>query len=69
MAVQRSRSDASLFGDVIQACLRAELSEGRFGNLQNAAAIPFRIGAEFSLGSWGMFGGHRIKFATGDDLR
>src|SRR5277367_1264041 len=61
MAVQRTRSNARLFGDVIEACLRTKLGERLFGNLQNTVAVPFRIGAGFSLRSWGTFRSHQIN--------
>ncbi len=50
MAIQSPRPNACLFGDVVQAGVCARPGERLLGDLQNAFAIPQRVGARLSLG-------------------
>jgi len=68
VAIQSSRSNPSPFGDVIEAGVRAGPSKRLLRHLQNALAVPLRIGARFSRGNFLSFGGHK-KVATGGSLR
>ena len=61
VAIQSSRSDACLFSDVVEAGIRARPGKRLLRHLQNALAVPLRIGARFSWGNFLMFGRHKKK--------
>src|SRR5207237_717800 len=69
VAIQSSRSNTCLFGDVVEAGVRAEPSKRLLRHLQNALAVPLRVGARFSRGRVRILGRHKKKVATGDSLR
>jgi len=69
MAVQRTGAHLGLLGNFVQAGFRAIPGERLLGYLQNAVAIPLRIGARFSGGGLNTLGGHWNLLATGDSLR
>jgi hypothetical protein len=57
VTVQGSRSDARVFGNVVQAGVCAVPCERLLGDLQNALAIPLGIGAQLMRGGWERFVG------------
>ena len=71
VTIQSSGSNASLFGDIVQAGVRAETGKRLLRHFQDALAIPLRIRARFSRGGCEKFRGHvgSKKNATGDSLR
>ena len=69
VAIQSSRSNACLFGDVVEAGVRAGPGKRLLRHLQNALAVPLRVGARFSWGNFLILGRHIKKVATGDSLR
>jgi hypothetical protein len=52
VAIQSSGSYTCLFGDIVQAGVRAETGKRLLRHFQNASAVPLRIRARFSLGGF-----------------
>jgi lactam utilization protein B len=61
VAIQSSRSDACLFGNVVEAGIRAGPGKRLLRHLQNALAVPLRVGARFSWGHFLILGRHKNK--------
>jgi hypothetical protein len=58
MSIQRPRSDACLFGNVLQAGIRSRARELPPGHFQQAGAIALRIRAGLPISGETAFPGH-----------
>jgi hypothetical protein len=61
VAIQSSRPNTRLFSNVVEAGVRAGPGKRLLRHLQNALAVPLRIGARFAKSSLSILGGHSQK--------
>jgi len=61
VAVQSSRSNSCVFGDVVESGIRAGPSKRLFCHLQNPLAVASRVGPRLSWGNLQTLGWHIKK--------